>query len=78
MKFRASIITAFIVSNLGACTTVDLSQVALKQPQIIEIPAQNVVERASTSLTELFRQKGWSKAGPTEMTNRATRVLLGG
>ncbi len=78
MKLAASFTAVLIASGLGACTTVDLSQVAFEQPKVTEKPAQNVVERASASLTKSFRQKGWSKSGPKEMTNTATRVLLGG
>ncbi|MBL4852819.1 MAG: hypothetical protein JKY25_01100 [Robiginitomaculum sp.] len=81
MKLATSFTAIFIIgglAGLGACTTVDLSQVAIEQPKVIEKPDHNVVERSSVSLTNLFRQKGWSKSGPKEMTNMATRVLLGG
>ena len=78
MKLAASLLAVFTVSGMGACTTVDLSQVAIEKPQIAEKPVQNVVERSSISLTSLFRKKGWSNNGPAEKTNKATRVLLGG
>ncbi|PHS39284.1 MAG: hypothetical protein COA91_06445 [Robiginitomaculum sp.] len=78
MKLATSFITIFMISGLGACSTVDLSQVAIEKPQNTARPAHNVVERSSISLTSLFRSKGWSKSGPEEKTNTATRVFLGG
>jgi len=67
------------IGGLSACTTVDLSQVSIQQPQAItEQPKQNVVERAAYSLTSMFHAKGWCESGPAEMTKTATNVLLNG
>lgn len=73
------IMTAILGSGLSACTTVDLTQVAVNQPQTSRGKTeQNVVERASLSLTNLFHAKGWSKNDPAEKTKTATNVLLNG
>jgi len=78
MIFRA-LGVALVVTGLGACTTVDLSQISESQERsIILAPAQNVVERASHSLTAMFRGKGWCKGTPQEKTQSATSVLLNG
>jgi len=62
-----------------ACTTVDLSQVAIQSESVAPAPAtQNVVERASAALTSNFRSKGWCSGGPQEKTQTATSVLLNG
>ena len=58
MKLATSFTAIFIIgglAGLGACTTVDLSRVAIEQPKVIEKPDHNVVERSSVSLTNLFR-----------------------
>lgn len=82
MRFitKALVITMTAVSGgLSACTTVDLTQVAVKQPQATsEKVKQNVVERASLSLTRMFHAKGWCKSDPAEKTKTATNVLLNG
>ena len=78
-NLQIALITPLIIGGLSACTTVDLSQVAIEQPQVsIEKPNLNVVERASQSLTSTFRAKGWCKTGPEEKTRTATNVLLNG
>jgi len=67
MKLATSFTSIFIIgglAGLGGCTTVDLSQVAIEQPEVIKKPAYNVVERSSASLTSLFSQKGWSTGAP--------------
>ncbi len=78
MKLAASLLAIFMMSGLGACSTVDLSQMAIEKPQMAAKPVYNVVERSSISLTSLFREKGWSKTGPEEKASRATRILLAG
>lgn len=78
MNFRA-LGVALVVLGLGACTTVDLSQISANQEQAVAIaPQQNVVERASNALTSMFRGKGWCKGSPQEKTQTATSVLLNG
>ena len=78
MIFRA-LGVALVVMGLGACTTVDLSQISESQERsIVSAPVQNVVERASHSLTAMFRGKGWCKGSPQEKTQTATSVLLNG
>ena len=71
--------TTICIGGLSACTTVDLSQVSVKQPQeIVQQPKHNIVERASLSLTSTFKSKGWCKSDPAEKTQTATNVLLNG
>jgi hypothetical protein len=78
MKFPA-IGVALVLSSLTACTTVDLSQVAIQSEPVQSTPAkQNIVERASAKLTASFREKGWCSGGPQEKTQTATSVLLNG
>jgi hypothetical protein len=73
------IMTAILGSGLSACTTVDLTQVAVNQPQTSsEKKEKNVVERASLSLVKKFHTKGWYKSDPAEKTKTATNVLLNG
>ena len=73
------VIVAIVSGGLSACTTVDLTQVAVNQPKISnENTEQNVVERASLSLTSMFHAKGWCKSDPAEKTRTATNVLLNG
>ncbi|PHS77324.1 MAG: hypothetical protein COB56_03695 [Robiginitomaculum sp.] len=82
MRFIAKglVITMTVASGgLSACTTVDLTQVAVTQPQTAsEKVEQNVVERTSLSLTRMFHAKGWCKSDPAEKTKTATNVLLNG
>lgn len=78
MKLPAIGVT-LVLSGLTACTTVDLSQVAVQSQPTQTTPAQqNVVERASLSLTSKFREEGWCSGGPQEKTQTATSVLLNG
>lgn len=78
MNFRA-LGVALVVMGLGACTTVDLSQISASQEQTLAVtPTHNVVERASTTLTSMFRSKGWCKGSPQEKTQTATSILLNG
>jgi len=73
------VIVSIVSGGLSACTTVDLTQVAVNQPQVsTENVEQNVVERASLSLTRMFHAKGWCKSDPAEKTRTATNVLLNG
>ncbi|NNC36849.1 MAG: hypothetical protein EX271_13405 [Acidimicrobiales bacterium] len=69
----------FVLVGLPACTTVDLSQVAVQSEAIPAVQEEkNVVERASLTLTSVFRDKGWCSGGPQEKTQTATSVLLNG
>lgn len=78
-KLCVAYIVIISIGGLSACTTVDLSQVSVKQPEeVVEQPTHNVVERAALSLTRMFHDKGWCKSGPAEMTKTATNVLLNG
>jgi len=71
--------TIVVCGHLSACTTVDLTQVAVNQPLApSEKIEQNVVERASLSLTSMFHAKGWCKSDPAKKTKTATNVLLNG
>lgn len=79
MNVCTAAITTTLIGGLSACSTVDLSQIALNQPQeVITKPEQNVVERAAYSLTNMFKSKGWCKSDPAEKTQTATNVLLNG
>ena len=79
MKLRALSVVVVLAVGLPACTTVDLSQVAIQSEAVAPAPVQqNVVERASAALTSTFRSKGWSSGGPQEKTQTATSVLLNG
>lgn len=72
-------VTVICIGGLSACTTVDLSQVAIDKPQAVSVtPKQNVVEKAALSLTSKFKSKGWCKNDPAEKTQTATNVLLNG
>jgi len=76
---RTALGLTLILTGLTACTTVDLSQVAVKQQSAIQTtPKLNVVEKASASLTSLFRDKGWSRSGPKQKTQTATSIFLNG
>lgn len=78
-KLCLASVTTICVGGLSACTTVDLSQVAVSRPQAVsEKPVQNIVERASRSLTSMFHAKGWCKSDPEQKTKTATNVLLNG
>ncbi len=73
------IISVAISGALSACTTVDLTQVAVNQPvETSQEAEQNVVERASFALTSMFHDKGWCDSDPTEKTKTATNILLNG
>ena len=65
---------------LGACTTVDLTQVSLEKTAqtLPTMFVQNVVEKASTSMTALFVSKGWCKDSASTPTQTAASVLLNG
>jgi hypothetical protein len=79
MKLRALSVVVVLSMSLGACTTVDLSQVAIQSDSSAVTPVkQNVVERASAALTSKFRSKGWCAGGPQEKTQTAASVLLNG
>ena len=79
MKLTKICVISMCVGGLSACTTVDLSQVAIKQPrEVIQKPTQNVVEQAALSLTNIFKAKGWCKSHPAEKTRTAANVLLNG
>jgi len=76
---KSLVILSIAGSGLSACTTVDLTQIAVNQPQISgEQTEQNVVELASLSLTKMFHDKGWYESDPAEKTKTATNVLLNG
>lgn len=73
------IISVFASGALSACTTVDLTQVAVNHPQATSQETErNVVEKASFSLIRLFHSKGWCESDPAEKTKTATNVLLNG
>ena len=79
MKLRALSVVVVLAVGLPACTTVDLSQVAIQSESVAPTPLKkNVVERASAALTSTFRSKGWCSGGPQEKTQTATSVLLNG
>ena len=79
MKLQALSVVLLASTGLSACTTVDLSQVAIQSEPVQQTQAQqNVVERAALALTTEFRNKGWCSGGPQEMTQTATSVLLNG
>ncbi len=65
---------------LGACTTVDLSQVSLENSKTVtqSTPSYNVVEKASMKMTALFVNKGWCKNSSVHPTQTAASVLLNG
>lgn len=71
-------ITGFV--GLSACSTVDLTQVAVSNqiPQQIEKPQKNVVERASKKLTDTFAANHWSRAQAKFKPQTAASVLLNG
>lgn len=79
MKLRAFSVVVVLSMGFGACTTVDLSQVAAQSDSSSVAPEkQNIVERASAALTSTFRTKGWCSGGPQEKTQTAASVLLNG
>lgn len=80
MKLGALSVVVVFTAGLSACTTVDLSQVAIQSESVTAAAPekQNVVQRASASLTSKFRSKGWCSGGPQEKTQTATSVLLNG
>ena len=78
-KFCVVCISSICIGSLSACTTVDLSQIAIKESQeAVQKSAHNVVEQAALSLTNLFKAKGWCKSHPAEKTRTAANVLLNG
>ncbi|MCF6275860.1 MAG: hypothetical protein L3J05_08875 [Robiginitomaculum sp.] len=78
-KICTTTLTAISIASLTACSTVDLSQIVINQPQeVSEKPKHNVVERATHSLTSMFKAKGWCKSDPNTKTQTATNVLLNG
>ncbi len=67
------------LSGLGACTTVDLSQVtATQQQRAQQAPKANIVEMASTQLTQTFNKNGWTLAATQPRAQTAASVLLKG
>lgn len=79
MKLQALSVALLVSTGLSACTTVDLSQVAVQSEPVEQIQAkQNVVQRAAMALTSKFRNNGWCSGGPQEKTQTATSVLLNG
>lgn len=79
MRLGEISVAMLLAVSLPACTTVDLSQVAVQSEAIAPVQEkQNVVERASATLTSVFRDKGWCSGGPHEKTQTATSVLLNG
>jgi len=79
MKLQALSVALLVSTGLSACTTVDLSQVAIQSEPVQQTQAQqNVVERAALALTTKFRNNGWCSGGPQEKTQTATSVLLNG
>ncbi len=67
------------LSGLAACSTVDLSQVALSKPEAEPAaPRQSVVERAATRMTKTFEAKGWCDKVEDDKTARFASVLVNG
>ena len=79
MKLQALGALILITTGLSACTTVDLSQVAINsEPEKVAPVQQNVVERSAKALTAKFQDSGWCSASPQEKTQTAASVLLNG
>ncbi|MCF6220227.1 MAG: hypothetical protein L3J65_03865 [Robiginitomaculum sp.] len=78
-KVCTTALTMIFIAGLTACSTVDLTQIVVNQPQeTFDKPEHNVVERATHSLTSMFKAKGWSKSDPNDKAQTATNVLLNG
>ena len=71
-----TILTGTVV--LTACSTVDLSQMAIEKPvRTAKIQQKSVVERASVKMVSLFENKKWCEAR-SQSKNRAASILMNG
>ena len=78
-NYWAGALTFLMLGSLPACTTVDLSQVAVNtKPTAIPQQKENVVARSCQKLASLFSHKGWIKNKDKPATQHATNILLHG
>ncbi len=81
MRLQKSLKAVLILSVLGgvsACSTVDLSQMAMEKPAVqVQAQKQSVVERASVKMTELFAKNRWS-APKAQSAGKTAMILLHG
>ena len=76
---KACVLLVLPMAGLSACSTVDLSQVAVTQSrEKIVQPKKTVVERATTRLTRNFQEKGWCEVVEQDKTAKFASLLLKG